>query len=36
MLPPFSYVRAQSLDEAFAQLGTADTRVSAGGSDLLG
>jgi len=36
MLPRFSYVRAQSLDEAFAQLGAADTRVSAGGSDLLG
>ncbi len=36
MLPKFSYVRARSLDEAFAQLGASDTRVSAGGSDLLG
>lgn len=36
MLPPFSYVRAEALDEALAQLGAADTRLSAGGSDLLG
>jgi xanthine dehydrogenase YagS FAD-binding subunit len=36
MLPRFSYVRAQSLDEAIAQLGPDDTRVAAGGSDLLG
>jgi xanthine dehydrogenase YagS FAD-binding subunit len=36
MLPKFSYVRARSLDEAFAQLAAPDTRVSAGGSDLLG
>ncbi len=36
MLPPFSYVRAPSLDEALAQLGASDTRISAGGSDLLG
>lgn len=36
MLPQFSYVRAQSLDEALAQLGADETRVCAGGSDLLG
>ena len=36
MLPQFGYVRAQSLDEALAQLGADDTRVSAGGTDLLG
>jgi xanthine dehydrogenase YagS FAD-binding subunit len=36
MLSQFSYVRAQSLDEVFAQLGADDTRVCAGGSDLLG
>jgi len=36
MLPPFSYVRAQSLDEAIAQLGPDGARVAAGGSDLLG
>ncbi|MDH4352199.1 MAG: xanthine dehydrogenase family protein subunit M [Gemmatimonadota bacterium] len=36
MLPQFGFVRAQTLDEAFAQLEAADTRVSAGGSDLLG
>jgi len=36
MLPQFGYVRAQSLDEALNQLETEGTRVSAGGSDLLG
>ncbi len=35
MLPKFSYVRAQSLDEALQQL-SGDARVLAGGSDLLG
>jgi xanthine dehydrogenase YagS FAD-binding subunit len=36
MLPQFGYVRAQSLDDAFAQLDGADARVCAGGTDLLG
>ncbi len=36
MLPQFSYIRAQSLDEALAQLESDGTRVSAGGTDLLG
>jgi xanthine dehydrogenase YagS FAD-binding subunit len=36
MLPQFGYIRAQSLDEALAQLEADGTRVSAGGTDLLG
>jgi len=36
MLPQFSYIRAQSLAEALAQLEAGGTRVSAGGTDLLG
>ncbi len=36
MLPPFAYVRAQSLEEATQQLLTEGAKVSAGGSDLLG
>jgi len=36
MLPQFGYIRAQSLDEALAQLEVDGTRVSAGGTDLLG
>jgi xanthine dehydrogenase YagS FAD-binding subunit len=36
MLPSFSYVRAQSLDDAIRQLSVGDARVHAGGSDLLG
>ncbi len=36
MLPNFSYVRARSLDEAMDQLSSPETRVLAGGTDLLG
>jgi xanthine dehydrogenase YagS FAD-binding subunit len=36
MLPSFSYVRAESLDDAIRQLSAGDARVHAGGSDLLG
>ncbi len=36
MLPKFTYVRPDSLDEAVRQLSSDDTRVCAGGSDLIG
>ncbi len=36
MLPNFSYVRARSLDEAMDQLSSPETRILAGGTDLLG
>lgn len=36
MLPPFSYVRATSLEEALDHLGAEGARPSAGGSDLIG
>jgi xanthine dehydrogenase YagS FAD-binding subunit len=36
MLPPFAYVRPQSLEEATQQLRSEGARVSAGGTDLLG
>lgn len=36
MLPNFSLVRAQSVEEAVAHLGSKDTHVHAGGTDLLG
>ena len=36
MLPNFNYVRAQTLEEAQQQLSSSDSRVCAGGSDLLG
>jgi xanthine dehydrogenase YagS FAD-binding subunit len=36
MLPQFGYIRARSLNEALAQLEADGTRVSAGGTDLLG
>lgn len=36
MLPPFAYVRAQSLNEATQQLQAEGARISAGGTDLLG
>ena len=36
MLPPFAYVRAQSLSDATQQLRTEGAKVSAGGTDLLG
>jgi xanthine dehydrogenase YagS FAD-binding subunit len=36
MLPNFSYVRAESLEEAFEQLSSDGSRIHAGGTDLLG
>jgi xanthine dehydrogenase YagS FAD-binding subunit len=36
MLPPFTYVRPDSLQQAIGQLSGAGTRVHAGGTDLLG
>jgi len=36
MLPPFSYVRATTLEEALEHLGAEGARPSAGGSDLIG
>lgn len=36
MLPSFSYVRAQSLDDAIRHLSAGNARAHAGGSDLLG
>jgi xanthine dehydrogenase YagS FAD-binding subunit len=36
MLPSFSYIRPDSLKEAIRQLQTADARLHAGGTDLLG
>src|SRR5512139_3144288 len=36
MLPNFSYVRAKSLDEALDQLSSPETKILAGGTDLLG
>ena len=36
MLPKFTYVRPNSLDEAVRQLSADDSRLCAGGSDLLG
>jgi xanthine dehydrogenase YagS FAD-binding subunit len=36
MLPKFTYVRPDSLDEAVRQLSSDDTRVCSGGSDLIG
>ncbi len=36
MLPKFSYIRPDKLEEAFAQLGEGDAVIHAGGTDLLG
>ena len=36
MLPNFSLVRARSVEEAIERLGSKDTRIHAGGTDLLG
>ncbi len=36
MLPNFAYVRARTVEEALEHLGGEDTRVHAGGTDLLG
>ena len=35
-MPPFTYVRPKSLDEAFRHLSTDNARIHAGGTDLLG
>ena len=35
-MPPFTYVRSRSLEETFRHLSTGNTRIHAGGTDLLG